>query len=459
MLIEQLKKPRLIEGHDLKLHNYNYHISKDSEFEKITSRWNEQNNRTAKIKGLINDDDHTWCEHIQSFDNSALEEICDARGGYTKGNSSEIYKYHRDLRGLHFKNWIKGSHITSLDYTYFDFCLFSKCQFENNSSNKSMLFFQSSFSNSKFENCSFKNGWFFEGEMKDAVFYSCQFEDIIFNMNSFEKTKYKEILFINCNFKNCDLSRIAIRECCFLGDCSFESVSLETNDLIEFSTIGKTILENLTTWDKEHWNKRKNIKSVTFPGKGEPIVNLLENGKTQPRSKNKISIRIAYHGLIKFYEHLNISYDNHRQREVFTRTHYVLNHLIDEKYSTTHPVKGFLRSFPGRYIAGYGDKPQTPILAWLANILIFALLFSISGIQINNETKTILDAWQLGGTKESVIFLLKCVYFSAITTTTVGYGDIQPATGWSMLFSATNAAIGMFLYTTFTVVMVRRLFK
>lgn len=458
MILEPLKKPVMIEGHDRKIFNYNYYASNNLQFEILSERWNGQEDRLAKIINDIQIDDHLWCSSIRNFNNEPLADICEGRGTYAFGNSTEAQSYRRDLRGLKIINWAHKEHFSASSYTNFSFCLFSKCHFIQ-STRKGMLFFQSSISSTKFESCSFKNGWFFEGDMKDTVFYDCSFDDVVFNMNSTDKEQYERIVFINCNFKNCDLSRINLRSCCFVGHCDFSSLIMDPEDIKHFSSIGTELLKVFHQWDCNDWPKRKHIKSVTYAGLDEPIVNYFDKNAKQPNSKNHTTTKIAFIGLIRFYEYAANTYDNHTHRDVFARAHYVLSWLIDDKYAVDNPFKGFFRMFIGRHIAGYGDRPLTPILAWFINIVIFSILLSLSGIVINNQTITLLSSWDSGGLNEALSTTLKALYFSTITATTVGYGDIQPSTGLSMLFCALDAAIGILLYTTFTVVMVRRLFK
>lgn len=454
MNISNLEKPRFIEGHDIKLHNYNYHVDVGSA-DRLMDRWKDQSERLENIKSLIQSEDHYWCQSLQEPIPLPYSDEVKANGGIKKSSSNDTYEYKRDLRGVEIKDLVVDKHYTSIHYSYFDFSTFNKCKFEF-SSNKDMFFFKNSFNNTKFTGCSFKNGWFFEGEMVDAVFYECDFDGLVFNANSSEKNNYRRIVFIGCNFRECDLTRIDLSSCIFVGNCSFESINIDTEDLNSFSPIGTDIIKIIKIWDKEHWKKRKHIKSVTFPGVGVPIINKMESGKVQPKSKNNIITRIVYSGLIDFYDFAADKYDNQKGRSVFSRTHYVLSWLIDEKSSINRKFSTLPKYFISRWIAGYGDRPESPITAWFLSVALFAVLLGFSGIEVNGHTVTFFDQCSLN---EVLAFYLKSLYFSITTATTVGYGDIGPTNGLSMGLSALNAIIGMFLYTTFTVVMVRRLFR
>jgi voltage-gated potassium channel Kch len=87
------------------------------------------------------------------------------------------------------------------------------------------------------------------------------------------------------------------------------------------------------------------------------------------------------------------------------------------------------------------------------------LFYLFSGIVVNGR----LIARSLSfSIKEAVPTLsdwLSCLYFAVITSTTVGYGDIQPAGALSRLFSAILSVLGLLFFTMFTVTFARRFFR
>lgn len=454
MHISKLSKPRNIEGHDIKLFNYNYYVSHELA-DKLIDRWEGQSERLILTSQLILAGENEWCELSEYFPPLPFSQEIPANGGCSYGDSRKHYEYRRDLRGVKISDLVINFHMSSIHYTYFDFSTFDGCKFYFDGT-KDMFFFNNSFNNTCFSKCEFRNGWFFAGTMKDTMFKECNFEEIAFNFNSVDKNEYQRIIFVNCNFSGCDLSRIDLQSCIFIGDCKFDNVKLDNNDLNSFNAIGQDIIKQIKIWDKEHWEIRKHIKSVTFPGKGKPIINRLESNHTQSKSKNNIMIRLIYSGLIEFYEFASDKYDSQKGRSLFSRTHYVLSWLIDEKSSINRRPKMFFKYFLSRWVAGYGDRPETSIIAWIISVSFFAVMLSFSGIKIDNKIVTLMDQSTL---LEVISFLMTSLYFSVITATTVGYGDIGPGNWLSMLLAALNAVIGMFLFTTFTVVMVRRLFK
>jgi len=86
----------------------------------------------------------------------------------------------------------------------------------------------------------------------------------------------------------------------------------------------------------------------------------------------------------------------------------------------------------------YGTNWKRPVILWMLFVFfIFPLLYFILG----------------GITKVSSI--LDYLYFSIVTATTLGYGDLQPI-GWCKLIASTEAIFGTFMWAVFLVVFARK---
>ena len=110
--------------------------------------------------------------------------------------------------------------------------------------------------------------------------------------------------------------------------------------------------------------------------------------------------------------------------------------------------KGDLNYLPSlimNILCGYGEKPYRIILAALATIILFALLF----FSLNAVTDIV--------TPDSAIKLSDCLYYSTITFTTVGYGDIIPKPQTLFrLIAACEAFTGVFLTGLFIFTLARK---
>lgn len=93
----------------------------------------------------------------------------------------------------------------------------------------------------------------------------------------------------------------------------------------------------------------------------------------------------------------------------------------------------------GRGVYGYGEKPESVIVVGLAVIAVWAMLYDI------------LDA--AGSAASSFGTYL---YFSIVTFTTLGYGDLQPNPGMARVLAGSEALLGAALMALFVVALTRK---
>ena len=98
-----------------------------------------------------------------------------------------------------------------------------------------------------------------------------------------------------------------------------------------------------------------------------------------------------------------------------------------------------------RWVFGYGERPLRPLAAALVLIAVSAVLaFALAGI--TPDPQRMLDYRPTLG---------ECVYFSFVTFTTVGYGDLNPKPHFR-LFAAAEAFAGFALMAVLIVTMTRK---
>lgn len=118
------------------------------------------------------------------------------------------------------------------------------------------------------------------------------------------------------------------------------------------------------------------------------------------------------------------------------------------KYSGKRIYSKFVDLF-----CGYGERPLNVINFSLALILISAVFYFFMGIKFNDEIiKVSFDA----GFTTNLNTFFSSLYFSVVTFTTLGYGDITPV-GTSRLIAALEAFIGSFTLALFVVVFVKKM--
>jgi hypothetical protein len=104
---------------------------------------------------------------------------------------------------------------------------------------------------------------------------------------------------------------------------------------------------------------------------------------------------------------------------------------------------------------GYGEEPLKIIaFTWLA-IMIYAVIYLFSGLNYAGE---VIKFDMSAGVSENISHLLDTLYFSIITFTTLGYGDITPQ-GFSRFLASTEALMGSFSLALFVVVFVKKMIR
>jgi hypothetical protein len=102
---------------------------------------------------------------------------------------------------------------------------------------------------------------------------------------------------------------------------------------------------------------------------------------------------------------------------------------------------------------GYGERPTYIISFALGYMALFGVIYFLTGVHdmgvldIYDPAKSLADNLSTFG---------NCLYFSIVTFTTVGYGDIVPA-GATKAIAAFEALSGSFIMALFVVVFVRKL--
>lgn len=102
---------------------------------------------------------------------------------------------------------------------------------------------------------------------------------------------------------------------------------------------------------------------------------------------------------------------------------------------------------------GYGERPARVVGFSICLIFIFAVVFWMFGIEDGSQViQFSLDAsWQ-----QNLLNLGNTLYFSVVTFTTLGYGDLVPI-GFSRMLAAIEAFTGSFTLALFVVVFVKKM--
>jgi len=119
-------------------------------------------------------------------------------------------------------------------------------------------------------------------------------------------------------------------------------------------------------------------------------------------------------------------------------------------------------------IYGYGERPRNVIFSAIFIIILFSVFFSFLGInspeiiemksptvqEIFNSNSEIISKGNL--INKTTNYYIDCLYFSAITFTTLGYGDFRPLEGLGRILAGSEAFIGAFMMALFVYTFARR---
>lgn len=102
---------------------------------------------------------------------------------------------------------------------------------------------------------------------------------------------------------------------------------------------------------------------------------------------------------------------------------------------------------------GYGEAPLRIVGLSILMIVCCAFIYTFTGIDYRGE---ILSFNTQLNFKENISLFLSCLYYSVVTFTTLGYGDITPV-GISRAIAAVEAFTGSFTIALFVVVFVKKM--
>ena len=215
-----------------------------------------------------------------------------------------------------------------------------------------------------------------------------------------------------------DLSHANLH-CANLEDCNLLGVKL-TNARIENVTWGKQILQE------------KNAEKACHEGNRDEMRDCLEQAE-------------------EIYRNLRKAAENQGLFE--TSGHFFYKEMVMRRYQL--PRFSFQRSVSKivDWFCGYGERPLNVVLFSLLLIGLSAILYFFLGIEADQNLVRLSFSASF---YTNFINFLECLYFSVVTFTTLGYGDLVPV-GAARPIAALEAFTGNFTIALFVVVFVKKM--
>jgi uncharacterized protein YjbI with pentapeptide repeats len=337
-----------------------------------------------------------------------------------------------------------GNHLSLEDCTLFD------ANFEH-----------SVLDSPRFSNVWFNGASFLEAELNGALFRGCVLDNTDFKHAAIEDGRIlrQEIrgsdwggaylsglnLFetdlSGTNLRNTDLEKAHLRQT-VLKDCDLEGAELEEADLrdadLDGAKLNEALLRNVRINEGTEFGgvcvyEQKADQSATDTLRGNPGVRffnrLLSRSDDQEDLRGAVRTYRLYQRLLREAS-LPESIRDYRIREKHTRRKLALR---ESKY-----FRWVKLSFD-RWTMLYGEGVGRVITVSMFVVLLFTGLYASFGEVASKPSN-----------------LFQMLYFSIVTFTTLGYGDIQPATEVTQILAAVESFVGVLLMALLVFVLGRR---
>ena len=307
-------------------------------------------------------------------------------------------------------------------------------------------------------------------ENKISDFSGFVFEEN-FNINEIIDYTYKELNFTETTF---------IKEALFNNHTFNGKVTFNNTNFLEFTTfINSKFLYSVTfnnaIFNPRHSNK-KIFMGVIFTGQNlvmNSVHNLprMDGIKFDEYTKfilldvdyekenyinGKINYRIARNQANKIGDHERIGYYYYKERVYGSKS------IKVEDYPTyRHYLSSKFFDVLSKYTVGYGEKPWNILIVSIATISIFALLYMFIGIKtLNNELIGIsINTLKNYSLTEIIDTYIDLWYFSMVTFTTVGYGDMMVTSSIGKILVSLEVFFGVTIAASWTSVIIKRMIR
>ncbi len=235
------------------------------------------------------------------------------------------------------------------------------------------------------------------------------------------------------NLRNAHLFRIDLTEASLMKtDCreaNMHFACLKKANLLGARLEGAKI-ENIE-WGKQLLHEEKGLEAVRSKRARESI-DFFEQAEEICRNLRKVS---ELQGLFEL------------------AGHFFYEEMLMRRYQM--PLWSFERGISKLVdvFCGYGERPLRVILISLAFITICGFFYFFLGISENGQGLAFSSQESFLG---NLMILAKLMYFSVVTFTTLGYGDLVPV-GASRIVAAIEAFVGSFTLALFVVVFVKKM--
>lgn len=309
-----------------------------------------------------------------------------------------------------------------------------------------------------FDNCVFEENVVFAGPWSEPDKTAVEFEkDVIFNSSLFKgQARFRNTIFCEtAGFDGCTFSGVVtFKNAAFRKDAKFRTAAFSG-----YCLFGNAVFSASARFANTHFAKGANFSEARFMGQTD-FGGVYSSSRSVPVYEAIFFARRRYGDDESFWRFVKQSAQEAGYYQLAGECFYnercarLWQKLRGHAYDTISPPKKLLRTIwsvrllPeivfGRLLFGYGERPVRVLFASAMIIIFCAFFYSQPGALIYRQ----------GPVQPS---FLQGLYFSTITFTTLGYGDLYPAADDFYRFVAmTEAVAGGCLIALFIVCLAKR---
>lgn len=325
------------------------------------------------------------------------------------------------------------------------------------------------FSKAKFREVFFTGATFRWVDFSETNFEVADFTGANFQEAYFTKARFGEVYFVEANFGEADFTRAKFQKATFTGAQFRKMVNFSEADIKIELNFEKAIL-NRALFDKTNLTKIRFysafietaiISRAIFGNKcfieEKEAISMEEKLKESFSCWKMFLLRKDKEKIKKFrlvaekfreaedvYRNVKLSLQNEGDYETAGEFYY--KEMLMRRKRAFYEGRFLYWILSNIYskLCGYGEKPLRVILSAFITILFFGTLYWL------------MDAITGEGFSGSVF---DYYYFSVVTFTTLGFGDIHPATFPGKLAAMAEALIGAFMMALFVLVFGRKMLR
>lgn len=307
-------------------------------------------------------------------------------------------------------------------------------------------------------------------EEKISDFSGFIFEDN-FDINEVIDYEYDELKFIETKF----LKEVIFSKYEFRGNVYFENIYFKEKVSFKDSIFDNNCIFYKVEFNKKHINE-KIFEKVKFRGQNltiNKVKNLPRmdgisfNGCTKFILKNidykkesylngKVNYKIARNQAQKIGDHERIGHYYYKERAYGSKTMKVSDYPSYRDYMSEK-----LFDILSRYTIGYGERPWNIFIIAFLIISIFAFLYMFTGIESISNNVIGVDVYNLN--QYSFLEIIKSYidlwYFSMVTFSTVGYGDMIVTSILGKILVSIEVFLGVTIGATWASVVIKRMIR